>query len=218
MNARRLPVIAVLGLLALAGLAACRADPAVAAYVDDQRITEAEVDQVTDQLRELVEPSQLSALRDQVVEMRVLTEVAGGYAEQAGLTVPAPDPAQLGAGVGLPPDHPYVQVRAGFEAVMGALRGSVAPVPPTEADQREVYDQLAAEGLTVPFEQVRPDLNEQLLGEPVALRNLLIDVVGRADIRLNPRYDLVHLVPVTVGNGQVWLGVPLGESAVVESG
>lgn len=217
MNARRLPVVAVLGLLAAGGLVACRADPAVAAYVDDQRITEAEVDDVMAELGEVVaDPAQLATLRDQVVEMRVLTEVTGRYAEQEGLAVPEPDPARIGGEIGLAPEHPYVQVAAGFAAAMEALRGSVAPVPPTDADQREVYDQLAAQGLTVPFEQVRPDLNEQLLGEPVALRNLLIEVVARADIQLNPRYDLVHQVPIPVGDAQVGLGVPLGQSAVVE--
>lgn len=218
MNARRLPVIAMLGLLVAGGLVGCRADPAVAAYVDDQRINEAEVDAVMDELREVADPAQLPALRDQVVEMRVLTEVAGRYAEQEGLAVPAPDPARIGGEIGLVPEHPYVQLAAGYDAAMAALRESLTPVPPTEADQREVYDQLTAQGLTAPFEQVQPDLNEQLLGQPVALRNLLTEAVARADIRLNPRYDLVHQVPVPVGEAQAGLGVPLSESAVVESG
>lgn len=218
MNARRLPVIAVLGLLAAGGLVACRADPAVAAYVDDQRITEAEVDAVMAELREVADPAQLPALRDQVVEWLVLTEVAGRYAEQEGLAVPEPDPERIGGAVGLAPEHPYVQVAAEFDAAMAALSDTVAPVPPTEADQREVYDQLAVQGLTDPFEQVQPELDEQLLGEPVAVRNLLTEAVARADIQLNPRYDLVYQVPVPVGEPPAGLGVPLSEPAVVEAG
>jgi len=239
--------LTVLGLLALAVLAGCRADPAVAAYVDGARITEAEVDQVIDELRaevggsiedELAElageldeaalaeretqqfdqlEQQLGAVREQVVELRVLTEAGTRYAEQEGIAVPAADLAQVGTDFGLSPDSSYVAVVAEFVAVRDALRDSVEPEPPTEADQREVYEHLVADGLTVPFEQVRPELNEQLLGDPVAFRNLLTEAVERADIQLNPRYQLVHRVPVQIGSTQTWLGVPLGESAVVDS-
>jgi parvulin-like peptidyl-prolyl isomerase len=256
MDVRRLPLIAVLGLAGLAGLAACRADPAVAAYVGDVRITEAEVDQVVDDLRAEVGGSieqeladlaeeldqaalaeqeaqrfgelerQLAAVRTQVVEMRVITVAATGYAQREQLAVPDPDRAQVGTDLGLPADSSYVAVVAEFVAVRDALRDSVEPVPPTEADQREVYENLVAEGLTASFAQVRPELDEQLLGRPVALRNLLTELVTQADIQLNPRYDLVYRVPVQIGNAQTWLGVPLGgdsvvvdsDSAVVDSG
>jgi hypothetical protein len=251
MNARRLPVIAVLGLLVLAGLVGCRSDPAVAAYVGDARVTEAEVDQVIGDLRSEVGDSideqlaelaseldaaalaeqetqrfdeleqQLAAIRDRVVEMRVLTEAGAGYAEQEGLAVAAPDLAQIGTDLGLSPDSEYVAVVAEFVAVMDALQDSVAPAPPAEADQREVYDHLVDDGLvSAPFAQVRPELDQQLLGQPVALRDRLAEAVSRAGVRLNPRYDLVYRVPVPIGNAQSWLGVPLGESgesAVVDS-
>lgn len=219
MNARRLPVIAALGLLVAGGLVACRADPAVAAYVDDQRITEAEVDGVMAEVRPVVTDSaQLAVVRQQVVGMRVLTELAGRYAEQEGLAVPEPDRARIAAGLGLTPEHPYVQVVVDYQAVLEAVSGGLAPVPPTEADQRAVYDQLAAQGMTVPFEEVQPDLNEQTLGEPLALRDQLTELAGQAEIRLNPRYDPIHQLRVTVGNGEVGLGVPLAESVVVEAG
>lgn len=239
--------LVVFGLLGLAFLAGCRADPAVAAYVDDVRITETEIDQVLEDLRAEVGGSiedelaqlaseldeaelaareaqqfeqleqQLAALREQVVELRVLTEAGTRYAEQAGVAVPAADLAQIGTDLGLSPDSSYVAVVAEFVAVRDALRDSVEPEPPTEADQREVYEHLVAEGLTAPFEQVRPELDEQVLGEPVAFRNLLTEAVEQADIQLNPRYQLVHRVPVQLGSTQTWLGVPLGESPVVDA-
>jgi hypothetical protein len=223
MNARRLPALVALGLLgpAALGLAACRADPAVAAYVGEVRITEAEVDAVIAGLRAVaggpIEP-ELAAVRPRVVEMRVLTEVGRGYAEQAGLTVPEPARDQVAASLGLPAGNAYAELVATFLAVMDALRGSVEPVPPTEADQREVYDHLVAGGLAVPFEQVQVELGEQVLGEPVAMRNLLAEAVDRTTVHLNPRYLLVYRVPVPLGNTQSWLDLPLGDSAVVDSG
>jgi hypothetical protein len=223
MNARRLPALVALGLLgpAALGLAACRADPAVAAYVGEVRITEAEVDAVIAGLRTVaggpIEP-ELAAVRPRVVEMRVLTEVGRGYAEQAGLTVPEPARDQVAASLGLPAGNAYAELVATFLAVMDALRGSVEPVPPTEADQREVYDHLVAGGLAVPFEQVQVELGEQVLGEPVAMRNLLAEAVDRTTVHLNPRYLLVYRVPVPLGNTQSWLDLPLGDSAVVDSG
>jgi hypothetical protein len=223
MNARRLPALVALGLLgpAALGLAACRADPAVAAYVGEVRITEAEVDAVIAGLRTVaggsIEP-ELAAVRPRVVEMRVLTEVGRGYAEQAGLTVPEPARDQVAASLGLPAGNAYAELVATFLAVMDALRGSVEPVPPTEADQREVYDHLVAGGLAVPFEQVQVELDEQVLGEPVAMRNLLAEAVDRTTVHLNPRYLLVYRVPVPLGNTQSWLDLPLGDSAVVDSG
>jgi hypothetical protein len=62
------------------------------------------------------------------------------------------------------------------------------------------------------------ELGEQVLGEPVAMRNLLAEAVDRTTVHLNPRYLLVYRVPVPLGNTQSWLDLPLGDSAVVDSG
>jgi hypothetical protein len=49
-----------------------------------------------------------------------------------------------------------------------------------------------------------------VLGEAVGMRDLLADVVERADVRVNPEYDLVYRVPVRLGElGETWLGLPL---------
>jgi hypothetical protein len=225
MKARRIPALAafcVLTVLALTGLGACGADPSVAAYVGGVQITEAEVDDLMAELEGAlgIETAQQRAeIRGQLVELRVLTEAATAYAEAEGLELPAPGLEAQATQLGLDRDSPAVRVVAEFSAAMGMLSGSVEPARPTEADQREVYDNLVAEGLTnAPFEQAQPDLNRETIGGPVALRNLIVEVVDRADIRVNPRYDLVHRVVVPLGGVQTWLSVPLGDSAVVEAG
>jgi hypothetical protein len=230
-------VASVLAVLLAGGLAACRADPAVAAYVDGTRITEAQVDETMAGLREVLlgptdpqaEPeaeavaqvdARLSALRDRVVEMLILTEAANRYAAQAQVEVAEADPAGLAPAVGLAADHPYVAVVAAHRAVMDALREQVEPVEPSEADQREVYDNLVVAGLTTAsFEEVRQVLTGEVLGEVVALRDLLRQVVDAVDIQLNPRYQLTYQIPVRLGEVEVnALGVPLSDPAVITRG
>jgi len=251
---RRLRTAAVLGGLALAGaagVAGCTGegdswDEAVAAYVDQTEITEAEIDAVVDGLRaeiggeierelanlademdqeELAEhrverfgqlDDQVAVTRTRVLEMRILTEAADRYIAAEGLAPPeVPQTAidQQATDLGLSPDSEYVQVVTGFFATLGVLQATVEPEPPTEADQREVYEHLVAEGLTtVPFEQAQPTLSEELIGQPVAMRNLLAEVLDRAGVRVSPDYDLVYQLPVPIGSGESWLELPLGQS------
>jgi hypothetical protein len=228
-------VASALAVLLVGGLAACRADPAVAAYVDGAQITEARVDETMAGLREVLlgqtdpqaEPAaaaevddRLSVLRDRVVEMLILTEAANRYAAQAQVEVAEPDPAGLAPQIGLAADHPYVAVVAAHRAVIDALREQVEPVEPSEADQREVYDNLVVAGLTTAsFEEVRQVLTGEVLGEVVALRDLLRQVVDAVDIQLNPRYQLTYQIPIRLGEVEVnALGVPLSDPAVITRG
>lgn len=262
MRARRWAGVAVLGVLAVAGVAACRADPTVAAYVDDLRITEAEVDATAaereqvlvaegaDALAELeaeltqrvgsddqftaedaaeqlaeAERQQAEQLgqwtadtRDDVVARRILLELGTGYAEAEGLAVPAPEYEPVAEAVGLPSDSQYVRLYAEFFAVMRAIQSSLEPVPPSEADQREMYDDLIAQGVTGTFEEAQEILTVDRVGGAVAMRELLVSVIDQADLDVNPRYQPVWDVPVPLGNLETRLSVPLTDSAVIEEG
>jgi hypothetical protein len=252
---------ALLGVLAVAGLAACRADPTVAAYVDDVRITEAEVDQAAaergqalavesdaalaelelqlgervgsddgftaedaaEQLAQAREQEgerlgeQAGSTRDNVVTMRILTEVAASYAEAAGLEVPAPDYPLIANEFQMSPDSAYVRIAAEFFAARSALASSLEPAAPTEADQREMYDNLIAQGVTGTFEEAQQVLTVEQVGGAVALRNLIVAEVEAADLQVNPRYAPIYQVLVPLGNLQSWLTVPLADSAVTDS-
>jgi hypothetical protein len=239
---RTLVALGAIEVLVLAGLAgsahpteatACLTDPAVAASVGAVTITEAEVDATVAEVRGALEnlvaenlpdadPAEreqevalrVDAERSAVLERRVLTEATLAYAAGGGLQLPPPDLAAAAAAYALSTESDYVRMIAEYEAVMAGLEGAVlAPAVPTEADQREVYGNVVAQGLTeTPFAQAQPMLNQELLGGPVALRNLIAAVVGEADICVGPRYHLAHRVPVPIGGEQSWLSVPIGEA------
>jgi hypothetical protein len=262
MKARRRAAAALIGVLALAGLAACRADPAVAAYVDDVRITEAEVDQAVAERRaaldvaseealaefgieldeqvstddtftaedaaaQLAEAEQqeaerlddrTEATRDDVITMLILTEAITAHAEAEGLELPASDPQLIAEEFDMPADSSYVRLAAEFFAVRTALQGTLQPTPPSEADQREMYDNLIAQGVTGTFEEAQQVLTVEQVGGAVALRDLIVELVDRTEVRVNPRYDPTYQVLVSLGNVETWLSVPLTDSAVVDAG
>jgi hypothetical protein len=240
---RAFVALGALGVLMLAGLAGsahpveaspCRTDPAVAAYVSEVPITEAEVDGAVAQVREALEAlvarnlpdaeeaeraqdltMRIDAERHAVLQRRILTEATLAYAAEHGLELPAPDLASTAGQYELSTESAYVRVVAEYEAAKSALESSVVtPAVPNEADQREVYENVVAQGLTqTPFEQAQPMLDQELLGGPVALRNLIAAVVDQAEICVNPRYQLAHRVPVPIGGEQSWLSVPIGEES-----
>lgn len=158
---------------------------------------------------------QMATTRTRVIEMRILTTAADLYIFAEGLDPPElPQVAidQQAADLGLSADNRYVRLVTDFLATLTVLQNDTEPVPPSEADQREVHGNLVAEGLTsVPFEEARPVLTQELMGEQVGMRNRLAEVVDRAEVRVSPAYDLVYRVPVPMGNGESWLGLPLGE-------
>lgn len=159
---------------------------------------------------------QMAQTRTRVIEMRVLTEAADRYIAAEGLDPPQlPQAAieQQAAELGLAADSPYVRLVTEFLATLAVLQAASEPAPPTGADQRQVYDHLVEEGLTTtPFEEARAVLTEELMGEPVGMRNLLAEVVQQAEVRVSPAYNLVYEIPVTVGSGESWLDLPLGDS------
>lgn len=158
---------------------------------------------------------QVAVNRTRTLEMRILTEAATRHAEETGLALDSPRVEHHAYELGLPEDSEYVQVVAEFFAVLGTLQAAVEAVPPTEADQREVYDVLVDEGLTTAsFEQAQEVLTQDLMGRQVAMRNLLDQLVDDAQVRVHPDYDLVYRVPVPVGSGEAWLAVPLGGERV----
>ncbi|QSB14272.1 hypothetical protein JQS43_22620 [Natronosporangium hydrolyticum] len=160
---------------------------------------------------------QMQALRTWVVEMRVLTEAANQYADELEITIPAGDPAGMAQELGLPADFAFVAVVADYDAVRSQLQGTLEPAEPTEADKREVYDNLVAEGHTQePYESVQQVLTAEVLAEPVAMRNLFEEIVNGVEITLNPRYDLQFRIEVQLFGVESWLTVSLGDPAVAE--
>ena len=212
---RRLLAVLAAGALALVGLAGCRSDPAVAAYVNDVQVTERQVDQVVESVRDLVPAERLGEIRRRVVTMLVLRAAGHEFAREEGIAVPAANPAVMADATGLPVDGEYTVLLAEFNAVLQALSERAEVTAPTEADQREAYANLQTNGQAVPpFDELRQYFSTETMGRSVGQRNVLNQVVDRADIVVNPKYgQLIYEVPVTIGQVPSWLGVPLTDRA-----
>lgn len=215
-------------------------DSSVIAYVGDTAVTQAEIDEVIEDVRaeiseeiesglaaleeeltadELAErrqqryeqlEQQLAVNRSRSMEMRILTEAVRVWLAAHDLEEPTPALEYQAGELGLDVDNEYVRVVAEFYAVMGVVQAVAEPVSPGEADQREVYDHLVAEGLTrTPFDEAKQVLTQEVMGHQVAIRDLVVEALALAEVRVNPRYDFVYKVPVPVGSGESWLEVPL---------
>lgn len=248
MPGRRLAAAAVLAVLASVGLAACQADPAVAAYVGDTEISEERVGGIVDALRtsyqaeledelaNLAEQdfdeetltgfradgrdeidSQLADARDRVLMFLILTEVSVRFAEGEEAGFPDPDLAGVAEQQDLPEDHPYVEVLADFNAIVGTvLQTRTEAAEPTEADQREAFENIPAETREgVEFEDVQQFLTAEVLGIPVGMRDLIERMVEEADVRVQPGYDLEYQVPVALGGVNTYLAVEISEPSSV---
>jgi hypothetical protein len=175
-------------------------------------ITEAEIAEFReDGLAEI--DAQLASARDRVLLFLVLTEVATRFAADEGLSFPDPDLADAAGRTDLPEDHPYVEVLASFNAVVGTvLQARSEAAEPTEADQREAFENLQLDG-AVPgasFEEFQEFLTPEVLAVPVGIRNLLVRMLGEVEVQVNPDYRLEYQVPVTVGPARSHLGVFIG--------
>lgn len=256
MPARRLTAAIVLSLLVVAGLVACRSDPAVAAYVGDTEIPVERVNAVLDALRATEEAqieedlarmvaqaeeqevevseealaqnrrlrldnleSNLVAARDEVATFLVLTVAGTRYAEREGIALPEPRPDEIAQHFDVEDgEHPYAQVRAEFEAVLAALAEQVTLTDPSEADQREAYQniQVPPDQELLPFDEVQEHFNVETIGFPVGLRDLLVEVIEQEEVRVQPGFDLLYRVPVQIGMAASFLVVRVSEPSSVQ--
>jgi hypothetical protein len=206
-----LALVVALG-LALPG---CRSQPQVAAYVGDKRYTNDDVDRYaakTGELRQLV----LSSL--------VVRDVGAPLVTQLKAKKPEPDVAGAAKAFNLPSDSATAKLVAEASAIVQALSATVAPLPPSEEFQREVFDGLTFQGQLVSkytkFEQIRELLSQEQIGSGFAVRALLDQAVAKAHVTVNPRYvPLRYPLVVTVADPQgneatSLVFVPLGAGSV----
>ncbi|MER7330213.1 MULTISPECIES: hypothetical protein [unclassified Micromonospora] len=228
MRARRLVAVAsvALGLVALSG---CRAEPGVAAYVGDQRITEDAIAGVMADLRAknptpgesatpAAQPSapapQLPG-RGEVASVLVLSEVCARVsAEKNYQPRQAVQAAQLAQQFGLSPDTDYVRRVADlYTCLSGVPTG--APAAPTEQELRDVVAagrEAGAIPADVPDEVAFRQLDGEQLRTALATRKALADVVAAHDVTVNPRYRPLEFPVLSFAGNAPAVSVPLGES------
>lgn len=232
-------------LLALAGglltLAGCRSDPAVAAYVGSTRYTDDRVTAIADEahakLQELVdaqqaaagasaEPVQRPVTEQEVVTALVSRDVLKALAEERHVSPVSVRADQIAQQARVPADTEYVRLLAEKDGYRLGLLQQAASTQPTDANLREVYDNLvtASSGqYTGSFDQFKSSLTDQdteLVGRSAAVRDDISAAARKLDVTINPRYGpaVLSLVEVTDQQGGVHslLGVALtaDESAV----
>ncbi|MGK5517902.1 hypothetical protein ACSNN9_00935 [Micromonospora sp. URMC 107] len=229
MRARRLAAVAsvALGLVALSG---CRAEPGVAAYVGDLRITEDAVTGVVDDLRaknpaptgqpeapDGRPPAQAPQLpgRGQVVSVLVLAEVCERVSAEKNYQPRGQvAPEQLAQQFGLTPDTGYVrQVAELYNCLSGVPTG--APAEPTAQDLADVVAagrKAGAIPADVPDEAAARQLDGEQLRTALATRRSLAEAVAAYDVTVNPRYRPLEFPVLSFSGNAPAVSVPLGEA------
>lgn len=229
MRARRLVAVAsvALGLVALSG---CRAEPGVAAYVGDLRITEDAVTDVVADLRaknpaptgqpeapEGQPPAQAPQPpgRGQVVSVLVLAEVCERVSAEKNYQPRGQvAPEQLAQQFGLSPDTGYVrQVAELYTCLSGVPTG--APAEPTAQDLADVVAagrKAGAIPADVTDEAAAGQLDGEQLRTALATRKSLAEAVAAYDVTVNPRYRPLEFPVLSFSGNAPAVSVPLGEA------
>jgi hypothetical protein len=196
-----LVVVALLGGAALAGCG--RAEPDVAAYVGKQRFSIQQVETLAKEAGERL--GDYAAAQRSVVGWLVIRSVGQRMAQDEGweLELPA-ELDEFARQRGLQAGSPVAKLFLETISVLQTIEQTVAPVDPTEADQREVYQNLTINGqpVTDPFENVQQFLTAETIGRSLGVRKVLSEQLDRSDVVVNPRYTPMRF-PIEVRVGQV---------------
>jgi hypothetical protein len=231
-RARRLASTAVVALLAVGGLSACRSEPDVAAYLGDGKtITEAHVEGVYNEARReltrsreqvqrqdttgasaaAVPPVEVPFKQSDVLNALLSIDVLEQAATAKGVQ-PAAEPTveQIAQSAGYSPNWLYTKLYARMLQLRSAVQPKATPATLTDADLRPVYERLVAGGAAdaPSYEQFKgqlSDQNKQALQQSLGLRNELAKIIQDDNIKTNPRYgdQQMVLLSTQVGNAQV---------------
>jgi hypothetical protein len=225
--------VAVLVLVAMFALAGCRSDPSVAAYVGSTRYTDDRVQGIADEahrkLQEYVDAQQSSGASSQPVERPVTDQevvdalvgrdVLKALAGEKNLKPLEVDPNQIAQQEQVPPDSEYVRLVVERDGYRLVLLQKAASADPSEADLREVYDNLvkassgAFAGSYEQFKSSLADQDSELVGRSASVGREITAEAGKLDVRVNPRYGTAALTMVQItdqqGGSHSLLSVPL---------
>ncbi|HEY2947770.1 MAG TPA: hypothetical protein VGJ53_05125 [Micromonosporaceae bacterium] len=229
MRARRLGVAAALAVVGVLVLGACaRSNPSVAAYVGNTAYTKSEVDRAFDTLPKDQTQRNPQALRQFIVSMMVLSEVAERNAAAAGKPLAKPTAEQvqqIARQLSLPADSAFVRLQARYQGAVQHLESEAKSTEPDDTLRREIFDGLRAQGVIpagTTFAQVRAAIDSSELRHLVGVRTLLGDLVNRYHVRVNPAYAPLELqasVPIAGGQAQANVSIPVsikGEQIVTD--
>ena len=221
----RLALIAVAALAGLA-LSACQRDPSIAATVGSEKITEAQVDAIlADAQNNRPQPEKTDTNpspaplgpvqidRADVVRYLVMDKMCA--ADQARRHFPSADvdPAGFANFKQISPSSQYAQMFAHMNACLSGELNGIAPVTPTDAETREIYDRAKAQGIEVAaFDQIQDQIKtNDDIKQRIALKRSLEDQARAQAVSINPRYRPVEvgLLPVDQNQPLIFEGPQL---------
>ncbi|MGA8116950.1 MAG: hypothetical protein WCA46_25220 [Actinocatenispora sp.] len=221
---RRAAAVLAMSAVVAAGATACQVQPGAAAFVDNQRFTQTQVETIFDSIRDgykgKLPSSQFANVRQAVTKDLVMRDLAKRVAEQKHLKVSPPDYKEISQQSGLPQDNRYVRLEAQTRSYVNAIRNGASPKKPSESDVREIYRSLVRSGVDprrLPFDALRKGLPPGT-GKAVAARDELLDAAHKYHVDVNPRYGKLDYSLTAVSfqdpsSGQMLVGsltVPLG--------
>lgn len=227
---RRVAAIAVGAVLGLSALAGCRSDPAVAAYVDGERISRDRVDAVYDDARvkldkavhdyragqqqdpsapeESAAPVDMPITRQDIVTVLVGGAVLRDLAKEKGVQPAEVSPEQLEQSIRLPRDCEYAKAYSIFQGYFQALAQTVPAKDLTDADLHELFDRAeragGVPGLGKTFNAFKNGLTEEnrsMIGRAMAIRDLFEKHAAKVGAVVNPRYAPAEL-PLLQGTSE----------------
>ncbi|MFY1636017.1 hypothetical protein ACN27F_22530 [Solwaraspora sp. WMMB335] len=212
---RRLASITVITLVGVVALAACRAQPGVAAYVGDERYTEEQVTSVVDAITDEVgeDGAERVPSRQQVVSALVLADVCEQLDVSGGSGAPPITADQYAQQFGLPVDSAYVQASAQVWTCITSLQTG-EQVAPTEEELADLVRRGKDAGVIpaeVPDEEAAGQLDGEQLRSALATRDTIAEAVAEQDVTVNPRYRPLEFPVLSFNNDVVAVGIPLGD-------
>ncbi|MEV4533724.1 hypothetical protein AB0J82_07825 [Asanoa sp. NPDC049518] len=231
LRARRIASIVVVAALGLGGLAACRSEPSVAAYIGDRKVTENQVTQIFDgagagasatpaaQEQPAAEPTKVpgpAVSRQQVVDLEVTLALGRQVASEQGVQpVNAVTADQVAGELGVPATSQYavdytewVNLSQGIFAKMGT---SVPAV--TDEQLQGVYAALVkVKAIEAGFDlaQIKQAFGGgEFVSAAYQLTGMLEKAASANDTTVNPRY-LPLSAPLVVSSqgGAVFYDLP----------
>lgn len=214
-SARRMVSLAVLAVLGVAALTGCRTEPTVAAYVNQSRVTEEQVDHmVADATTAAAMPEEQGTRapgRADVVSTIVLDQLCEQVHAKLGFTKPQISTEQIKQSEGAPSVSQYAKVRANLWSCLSGV--PVGATEPSDAELREIYDLAKAAGaVDAPYQDIKDQLGaDQSVRQAVAIDRAMTEAARANDISVNPRYRPLTFPVFTLQNGDAIVSIPMGE-------
>ncbi|HEY1176808.1 MAG TPA: hypothetical protein VGF17_11665 [Phytomonospora sp.] len=192
--------IAGVGLLAVAGLSACRVESGAALFVQDERVGEDRVDAIVESAPENLstngQQAQIGDLRQAVLKWLTVTELAERVAADTGAVLPGPDYAGMAEQLGTTPDNEFARLYAQSSAWQDTLVAGAEPRQATEADAESIAAHLAletGEDTTGLAEQILPIISAPDLAPKLGERDAIEALLEKYDVLANPRYGSLEI-------------------------